>query len=207
MPSYAPPALPLPSCRERFSLSTRVVRSFTSPCLSVSPRPSLFHLWPPGVLSLLRFFVPLVGNSLLFFARFATRAVARATDKFCRDIAFGIIAIMSASTFLAAPCRAPYFPRVYVYTTYACTRYTCIRWHIRGSAGARARLYLNAARTYRCVCMHVVPNLHRAFNIGRLRHNFPAGSQSWPTGTRGSLRFIPCTDTRISAEICTKNAA
>ena len=78
----------LPACR------LVLFRLYPSIFVSVS-----FHQPRPLIITLFR---ALPGNSLLFFARFATRAVARATDKFCRDIAFGIIAIMSTKYL---PCR------------------------------------------------------------------------------------------------------
>ena len=97
LPPYAP--LPHPPASLSLSLSLpacRLVlfRLYPSIFVSVS-----FHQPRPLIITLFR---ALPGNSLLFFARFATRAVARATDKFCRDIAFGIIAIMSTKYL---PCR------------------------------------------------------------------------------------------------------
>lgn len=201
---FAPVHIPIlvPTLSLSLLLSSSLFHFSTFITLHSPTFPSLFIVRArPLIIPLFR---ALSGNSLLFFARFATRAVARATDKFCRDIAFGIIAIMSAKYL---PCRpsppvsSVYLP-VYIYIyKYISATHTYI--YIYTLSSTLLELGVWEARA----CIHVGPNLHRAFNIGRLRHNFPAGGQSWPSGTRGSLRFIPCTDTRISGEICTKNAA
>lgn len=110
---FAPVHIPIlvPTLSLSLLLSSSLFHFSTFITLHSPTFPSLFIVRArPLIIPLFR---ALSGNSLLFFARFATRAVARATDKFCRDIAFGIIAIMP-STFLAA-LRRPYRPCISLY--------------------------------------------------------------------------------------------
>ena len=175
--------------------------SFSSVSIPLSSCPSLFT---SRVLSLLRFFV-LSPATHYYFSHGSLRVpLLERPINFAAILRLALSQSWAPSTFLAAlPTSAsPRLP-ARVVSRRAC-KYASVFLRVT-RAYIRVHVY-TCIRTGACA-MHVVPNLHRAFNIGRLRHNFPAGTQSWPTGTRGSLRFIPCTDTRISAEICTKNAA
>ena len=200
LPPYAP--LPHPPASLSLSLSLSLLAgSFSSVSIPLSSCPSLFT---SRVLSLLRFFV-LSPATHYYFSHGSLRVpLLERPINFAAILRLALSQSWAPSTFLAAlPASAsPRLP-ARVVSRRAC-KYASVFLRVT-RAYIRVHVY-TCIRTGACA-MHVVPNLHRAFNIGRLRHNFPAGTQSWPTGTRGSLRFIPCTDTRISAEICTKNAA